>query len=188
MRLVLPMIALLALAACETTAPTETLPAGTEPVPASPSATATSPGATVNETSQIAVAVDANHPSISDTQDFEAVKARETIASDKARLEAQREKFVEIAPAPLPKRPDSVNVAEYALQTTNAVGQRKYFRNVDQRGMPSAQACARYKLPEDAQAAFLRDGGPRQDPGNLDPDGDGFACDWTPDTYRKLVK
>jgi hypothetical protein len=40
--------------------------------------------------------------------------------------------------------------------------------------------CSNYSSPVEAQAAFIKAGGPDQDPDNVDPDGDGYACDYNP--------
>ena len=46
--------------------------------------------------------------------------------------------------------------------------------------------CSKFKTKDEAQRNFLKNGGPYKDRFNLDPDGDGFACDWDPDIYREL--
>jgi len=204
MRLLFSILALFALAACDATPPNDVASMAINPALTGPSASTavepqtttaaiTSPAtppakadASTDATSN--VVINTNNPTISDTQNFEAVTKKESIKSDKARLEAQRKKFIEIMPTALPTRGKSVNVAAYALNTTNVVGERKFNRSVGRGSPPNAQSCSRFNLPSDAQAAFLRDGGPRSDPGNLDPDGDGFACAWTPDALRKLVR
>ncbi len=73
----------------------------------------------------------------------------------------------------MPRAEPGVNIALYAQQTNNAVGERIYARN---RGLGGGGACGRYPTPDEAQRAFLAAGGPAADPRNLDPDGDGFAC------------
>ena len=45
----------------------------------------------------------------------------------------------------------------------------------------------KFKTKDDAQREFLKSGGPYSDKSNLDPDGDGFACDWDPEVYRGLT-
>ena len=50
----------------------------------------------------------------------------------------------------------------------------------------SASACRRFSNADEAQRAFLANGGPQTDRGGLDPDGDGFACSWDPTPYRQL--
>lgn len=122
---------------------------------------------------------------VSDEQDFAAVSARETIESDKARIEANRAQYVVIQPGSLPVRPGEIgpNIVEYALATTNPVGVALYDRG----GIVLTahdRACAKYASPDQAQQAFLASGGPASDRRNLDPDGDGFACDWDPTAFR----
>lgn len=43
-------------------------------------------------------------------------------------------------------------------------------------------ACGRYYTAAKAQENFLRAGGPQVDPVGLDPDGDGYACGYRPDS------
>jgi hypothetical protein len=129
-----------------------------------------------------------NRASISDEQDFNAVKSRVTIQQDAERLAQQRAQYQVINPEPLPMRPssDGPNLAEYALSTTNTVGQKLYER-INIFGHDAyLHACARYTSPDLAQMAFLKAGGPKRDPLGIDPDGDGFACDWDPAPFRKV--
>lgn len=128
-----------------------------------------------------------NRASISDEQDFNAVKSRVSIQQDADRLAQQRAQYQVINPQPLPMRPsnDGPNLAEYALSTTNNVGQKLYSR-VNLFGHDAyLHACARYTSPDLAQMAFLKAGGPTRDQLGIDPDGDGFACDWDPAPFRK---
>ena len=126
---------------------------------------------------------------VSDEQDFNAVKARESIASDKARIEANKEQYVVVQPGALPQRTgdSGPNIAEYAIATKNAVGEKLYRR-------PSfylvnvKTACLKYTSPDLAQQAFLAAGGPQRDSKALDPDGDGFACDWDPRPFRAALQ
>ena len=126
---------------------------------------------------------------VSDEQDFNAVKSRQTIASDKARIEANRAQYVVIQPGALPVRPGDTgpNIAAYAVATNNPVGVTLYNRpafylvNVK-------TACTKFTSPDLAQQAFLAAGGPQKDPKGLDPDGDGFACDWDPRPFRNALK
>lgn len=129
--------------------------------------------------------VDPNNPVISDEQNFDAVAERRTIESDAERIARQRAVRQEITPEPLPDRPRDTgpNIVAFALATTNAVGERIY-----ERGRTSAtryeRACSRYPSPDRAQAEFLENGGPERDRRGVDPDGDGFACAWTPVPFR----
>ena len=126
-----------------------------------------------------------NDPGISDEQDFEAVSNRESIESDRERLAAQRDAFQEIRPGALPTRRGSAgpNIVQYALTTRHQVGQRIYQR-ADANPERNRRACARFASPDLAQIAFLESGGPQRDRRGLDPDGDGFACDWDPARFR----
>jgi hypothetical protein len=126
-----------------------------------------------------------NNPGISQTQDFNVIKQRETIESDAARLKALAEDYQVVEPTPLPERTSEVNIAAYAINQTNQVGNKIYIRH----GGGDTTGCLRYNRdPDEAQRVFLASGGPKLDPRGLDPDGDGFACKWTPDAYRALVK
>lgn len=130
-----------------------------------------------------------NTAEISDEQDFEAVAERETIESDRARLEQLRAQRVTVAPTALPKRTREIgpNIVAYALNTRNSLGQQVYTRLNPFRDNLSARNCAAFAGPDQAQIEFLRRGGPGRDPGSLDPDGDGFACDWNPAPFRAAV-
>lgn len=124
---------------------------------------------------------------ISDEQDFEAVSNRESIESDRERLAAQRDAFQEIRPGTLPTRGGAggPNIVQYALATRHQVGERVYQRAAANPER-SRRACARFASPDLAQIAFLESGGPQRDRRGLDPDGDGFACDWDPAQFRNL--
>lgn len=126
---------------------------------------------------------------ISDEQSFSAVSSRETIESDKARIERNRAQYQVIAPTALPQRHRSggPNIVEYALQTSNPVGQPAYSRINPLRGSMNARNCAKYASPDLAQQAFLESGGPDRDSKSLDPDGDGYACGWDPAPFRKVL-
>ena len=131
----------------------------------------------------------ANAPVISDEQDFDAVAARQTIASDAARIAQNRAEYVQIAPQPLPQRPADAgpNIVSYAVSTANAVGQPLYRRSGILAAGRLERACARYPSPDAAQTAFLERGGPERDRLGLDPDGDGFACGWDPAPFRRAA-
>jgi hypothetical protein len=125
------------------------------------------------------------HASISDEQDFEAVKARETIESDKARIEHNREQYQVIQPGALPTRPGALgpNIVDYALSSTNPLGNPIYKRSSFGLSSPESK-CASYTSPDLAQEAFLAKGGPEKDRLGIDPDGDGYACSWDPTPFR----
>ncbi len=122
---------------------------------------------------------------ISDEQDFSAVSQRETIESDRARIDRNRAQYVVVQPGALPQRPGDTgpNIVEYAIATTHAPGTQMYRRSSFRVSDPAA-ACARYSSPDIAQEAFLEKGGPERDRLGLDADGDGFACSWDPRPFR----
>jgi hypothetical protein len=125
---------------------------------------------------------------ISDEQDFNAVAGRESIESDRQRIERNRANYVVIEPTAVPERPGDTgpNIVEFALSTSNAVGQQVYSRSAIRVTSPDA-ACRRYASADLAQEAFLKAGGPERDGRGLDPDGDGFACDWDPTPFRAAL-
>ncbi|SFP05561.1 hypothetical protein [Tranquillimonas alkanivorans] len=134
--------------------------------------------------------VDINNPGISDEQSFEAVSSRETIESDRERLEAQREAYEVIRPEPLPTRRGDTgpNIVQYALNTSNDVGEQVYRRIGIAKESRFLRNCAEYASSDLAQQDFLARGGPERDRKGLDPDGDGFACYWDPTPFRRAVR
>ncbi|OYX45270.1 MAG: hypothetical protein B7Z02_01475 [Rhodobacterales bacterium 32-67-9] len=153
--------------------------------PANPQVTE---GAYYPATKTDAATAPVNHAGISDEQDFNAVAARETIESDKARIAENRAQYQQVQPTELPERTGAssgaVDLIQYALSAPNRIGETVYPRS--KIALTNSQkACARYDSPEAAQQAFLKAGGPKRDPKNLDPDGDGFACFWDPTPFQK---
>jgi hypothetical protein len=123
--------------------------------------------------------------SISRTQDFKVVTQQETIESDAAKLAALKQNYTVIEPEALPQRRGGsfVNLAAYALSQKHMVGTKKFRR------FSSSGGCSRYRNnPDAAQREFLKSGGPTRDRKHLDGDGDGYACGWSPDKYRNLLK
>ena len=102
-----------------------------------------------------------------------------------AALAAARDQLVIIEPGTLPEVMAGVNIAQFARSTKNAVGEQLYRRPIIKNRFSSAE-CRKFRSPDDAQRNFLANGGPELDPLNLDPDGDGFACKWSPEHYRLL--
>ncbi len=126
---------------------------------------------------------------VSDEQDFEAVAQRESIESDALRRQAQQATRVDYLPEELPEKQGSSSVAQYAFTTDNNVGNKIYRRFgtfFTKRSL--AKRCAEYGNDYAAQQAFLDAGGPQNDKLHLDIDGDGFACGWTPDIYRSMIR
>lgn len=136
-------------------------------------------------TSPIQVAATEN-AGISDEQSFEAVSTRETIQSDKERLQRLRQTRQEVQPEAIPTRPgdNGPNIVAFALSTENGVGQAVYRRSGTVSNTAFQRACARFTTSDQAQEAFLKSGGPKTDRRGLDPDGDGFACYWDPTPFR----
>ncbi|TPE50514.1 hypothetical protein [Amaricoccus solimangrovi] len=112
---------------------------------------------------------------------LEEQKIDAAIAQQK--LDEDRSKLVIVQPGRLPDQVSGVNIALFARQSTNAVGERIYSRDG---GLGFGSACRKFRSGDDAQRAFLAAGGPTTDQYGLDPDGDGFACDWDPKPYREL--
>ena len=131
------------------------------------------------------------NPGISDENDFEAVSSRQTIESDAERLARLRAQRQEVAPTALPQREASAggtNIVQYALTTSNPKGNRIYPRVGINRRARAQRNCAQYPSSDLAQIAFLEAGGPRRDRLMLDPDGDGYACDWDPRPLRAALR
>ena len=126
---------------------------------------------------------------ISRENDFEAVGEQRTIESDAARIAANRAQYQVIEPGALPTRSGGSrpNIVAYALQSKHPVGTQVYSRLAIAAGNRYARNCAKYPSPDKAQEDFLASGGPERDRKGLDPDGDGFACAWTPAPFRKAV-
>jgi hypothetical protein len=130
------------------------------------------------------------NPTISDEQDFQAVSARETIESDKQRIERNRAQYQIDQPTALPQRTgdnEASAVIQFALSTSHPVGTQMYKRSSLRLKNPEA-ACLEYSSGELAQEAFLAAGGPERDRKGLDADGDGYACDWDPSPFRAALQ
>jgi hypothetical protein len=144
---------------------------------------------TIQEQSGEMAAINGGSAGISDEQDFNAVKSRETIESDKARIERNRAQYTVIQPTAVPQRTGKAgpNIVEFALATTHSPGTQMYPRSSLRFTDPNV-ACGRYGSPDMAQEAFLAAGGPQKDRKGLDPDGDGFACAWDPRPFRTALQ
>ena len=134
----------------------------------------------------LAVAPQPGTLGMSDEQDFTAVAARETIETDKQRIDANKAQYQQIAPTALPERDAAAAVSpviQYVLSAPNRLGEPIYQRRAVK---PDAhlKACQRYATEEAAQEAFLKAGGPKRDTKKLDPDGDGFACKFDPTPFQ----
>lgn len=158
------------------------------PAPTSPTVVAAAPAP--DPVQGRVVAVPENEPTISDEQNFAAVSDRQTIESDAARLRAQRQAYQVVQPTAVPQRTgtEGPNIVQFALSTRNAVGQKVYSRSALQRGARYQRNCANYASADLAQEDFLRSGGPERDKLGIDPDGDGFACNWDPTPFRRVSR
>ncbi|NNE51333.1 MAG: hypothetical protein HKN30_02915 [Sulfitobacter sp.] len=130
-----------------------------------------------------------NSAGISDENNFDAVSGQRSIEGDAARLAANRADYEVVQPEALPDRVDSgPNIVAYALQTKHAKGTPVYRRIGLNKAAKFTRACARYATPDQAQIAFLSQGGPSRDRLGVDPDGDGFACTWDPTPFRRAAQ
>lgn len=128
----------------------------------------------------------ADNPGISRSQDFEAVSAERSRQEDAERLRELREEYQVLEAEDLPEGKDVPSIARFALSTRHPVGQKMYSRSVFNRLF--AKSCEKFATADDAQMAFLAEGGPKRDPMGLDPDGDGYACAWSPEPFRQMVR
>lgn len=126
---------------------------------------------------------------ISDEQDFQAVAARESIESDRDRIARQRAQYqvIEVTSVPDSSVSGGPNLVAFALGTSHAPGTQMHRRINPLRWSRTEAACLQFRNQDAAQEAFLADGGPDRDPGNLDPDGDGYACWWDPTPLRQAM-
>lgn len=127
---------------------------------------------------------------ISSENNFDAVASERSIEQDAARVAANKDSYVTIQPTAVPTRPtkDAATIVEFALSTTNRVGEALYSRLIPGAQTRAARACAKYPSPDLAQEDFLSSGGPERNAKGLDPDGDGFACSWDPAPFRLAAR
>lgn len=128
-----------------------------------------------------------NAAGISKENDFDAVDSQRTIEDDAERRAALQAQYQVVQATDVPMRAGNggPNIVEYALNTSNAKGQGIYRRVGVSLQARNTRNCAKYPSPDLAQAEFLRRGGPERDRLALDPDGDGYACSWDPEPFRK---
>lgn len=126
-----------------------------------------------------------NTAGISAENDFNAVSGQRSIDADAARIANNAANYEVVQPQALPSRQsDGPNIVAYALQNQHPVGQSVYARGILSSQARAARSCARYASADLAQIDFLSKGGPQRDRSGLDPDGDGYACDWDPTPFR----
>ena len=92
-------------------------------------------------------------------------------------------------PPRCPHAPGDVgpNIVDYALSTRHPIGTKVYSRIGINKAARYQKNCAKYASADRAQKDFLSKGGPRRDKMGLDPDGDGYACSWNPEPFRRAV-
>ena len=113
-------------------------------------------------------------------QNIEKTKAEQFL------LQARQKRIIiEAQPAEKLTKKPKINIALYARQTTNAVGEKLFNRIKIKQN--KSDPCLSFLSDDDAQRFFLKNGGPKMDFMNLDLNGDGFACDWNPIKYRNLI-
>lgn len=135
-----------------------------------------------------APAVVDNATGISRENNFDAVSGQRSIEGDAARIAANRAQYQVIQPQALPERSGSEpNIVTYALTTTNPVGNSIYRRGIFKNENKTLRNCAAFGGEDQAQIAFLKAGGPKRDRQGLDPDGDGYACNWDPSVFRNIA-
>lgn len=123
---------------------------------------------------------------ISIENDFDAVDNARSIESDAALIERNRAQYQVIQPTALPNRVNDnrPNIVAYALATNHPVGTQIYNRVGINKQARFERNCAELGSPDRAQMEFLANGGPARDRKGLDPDGDGYACNWNPAPFR----
>lgn len=130
-----------------------------------------------------------NSTGISNENNFDAVSGQRSIDDDAARIAANRAQYQVVQPEALPDRGDAgPNIVAYALENKQARGTQIYKRIGLNKASKFARSCAEFSHPDQAQIAFLSDGGPTRDRKGMDPDGDGFACDWDPTPFRRAAQ
>ncbi|WP_334194064.1 hypothetical protein [Pararhodobacter sp.] len=153
---------------------TQTLaPAASSPAPAPAPTYAAAPAASAT----------APRGGVQDQQVYHAGEAQRITPQGAAPQQAP----IVTASIPAPSEHGGPNLMAYALAQTQAVGTETYRRINPLRWSRWENACLQYRNQDAAQQAFLEDGGPERDRGNLDPDGDGFACWWDPTPLRQAL-
>ncbi len=143
------------------------------------------PPPTVYGTPQSATGIDPNDQSINlALTPYDQQKPQRD--ADARLLAEARSKLVIDAPQAVPQVDPNANVVAFARSTTHNVGDKVYKRPLFRSRQQSASVCGRFSSADEAQRQFLANGGPQEDRYNLDPDGDGFACRFSPETYRQL--
>jgi len=130
-----------------------------------------------------------NSAGISQENDFDAVGSERSIEEDAARIAQNRAQYQVVQPEAIGARPNEAgpNIVAYALANRHPVGTQLYSRVGFNKDSKFQRNCAQYPSADQAQIDFLERGGPERDRLGLDPDGDGFACDWDPTRFQNAV-
>lgn len=145
-----------------------------------------SAGAPLNASPSNPVPAVVDGDGISRENNFDAVSSQRSIEADSQRIDANRAQYRLVQPEELPNRVQTgPNIVEYALANTHPRGTQIYRRSGFNRANKFQRACAKYPRPGQAQLAFLENGGPERDRLGMDPDGDGYACEWDPAPFRQ---
>ena len=154
-----------------------------------PGGASTAGAATINASPSNPPPAAVNAVGISNENNFDAVSGQRSIQDDAARVASNRAQYEVIQPEALPERTASgPNIVAYALQSNQPVGQQIYSRIGFNKARKFERACSQYSHADQAQIAFLAAGGPEKDREGMDPDGDGFACDWDPTPFRRAAQ
>lgn len=126
---------------------------------------------------------------ISAENDFSAVSGQRSIEGDAAKRAQNQQEFQVIQPTALPTRQGNSepNIVAFAISAKNAKGQQVYKRSSFNAAKKYQRACSGFASQDQAQSAFMSQGGPQKDRKGMDPDGDGFACAWDPAPFRNAV-
>jgi hypothetical protein len=126
-------------------------------------------------------AVASLEPASNQGQPFDVAMASNAITS--APLSATGEVTMAAAMPATTSVPSTANIAAFALSTSHPVGQQMY-RRTGANLRSATRACGNFPSDTLAQEAFLEGGGPERDRLGVDPDGDGYACQWDPAAFR----
>ncbi len=110
---------------------------------------------------------------------------KERDLAKKLLLEAKNERVIIAIDKNELKQPQ-VNIVSFARNSLIQLGEPNFSRSFSFKFNSNIE-CRKFKSSDDAQRYFLMNGGPTENPKGLDPDGDGFACQWNPETFRKLT-
>ena len=166
----------------------ETLSVLAATAPAQPAAASDATGVVEASPSNPAPVRVENAAGISNENDFAAVDARRSIEADAQRRQEIAAQYQQVEATALPQRDGGAgpNIVEYAVLSKNPLGNRVYRRFGLNAANRFTRNCRTYPSADQAQIDFLTRGGPERDPRGLDPDGDGYACDWDPTPFQRL--